>query len=113
MTVVPVRPRPPQWEVLRQAIAERKTLKARYHGRDRLLCPHLLGWRNGRAKLLSYQASPATTEHQLAANPRHRWRSMFVDELDELAITDDPWLTATNYTANAAGIDIVEVAVQL
>jgi hypothetical protein len=55
MTVIALRPRPPMWDLLRQAIEERKTIKARYHGRDRLLCPHLLGWRNGRAKLVSYK----------------------------------------------------------
>ena len=109
MTVIALRPRPPMWDLLRQAIEERKTIKARYHGRDRLLCPHLLGWRNGPAKLLSYQASAPTGAP--TADPHQRWRSMFVDELEDLAITDAPWLTAANYTADAVGIDIIEVAV--
>ena len=109
MTVIALRPRPPAWEVLQQAITQRKTVKARYHGRDRLLCPHLMGWRNGRAKLLSYQASATGT----IADPYQQWRSMFVDELDNLAITDAPWLTATNYTPTSVGIDVIEIAVEL
>lgn len=108
MTVIAIRRRPPAWDVLRQAITERKAITARYHGRDRVLCPHLVGWRgNGRAKLLSYQP-PATTD-----SPHQQWRSMFVDELEDAAITDLPWLTAPNYTASASGIDLVELAVDL
>lgn len=111
MTVIALRDRPPGWDLIRRAIEQRKTIKARYHGSDRLLCPHLLGWRGGRAKLLSYQPTAATAA--AAYDPRQRWRSMFVDELEDLAITDAPWTTAANYTANAIGIDIIEIAIDL
>jgi hypothetical protein len=111
MTVIALRPRPPGWDLLEQAIAQRQTIKARYHGRDRLLCPHLLGWRNGRAKLLSYQLS--TGADTPTDDPRQQWRAMFVDELVDPLITDDPWLSAPNYTANATGIDVIEIAVRL
>ena len=104
VTVIPIRGRPPAWDILRQAIAERKTITARYHGHVRVLSPHVIGWRNGRAKLLSYQ--PAFTE-----DAGHQWRSMFIDELEDAAITDLPWLTAPNYTASASGIDLIELAV--
>ncbi|MGH9055851.1 MAG: hypothetical protein ACRDYY_08325 [Acidimicrobiales bacterium] len=109
MTVIAIRHCPPAWDVLRQAIAERKTITARYHGRDRVLCPHVVGWRDGRAKLLSFQ--PVSTADGLTADPRHQWRSMFVDELEDVAITDLPWLTAANYTETTPGIDLIELAV--
>ena len=55
MTVIALRTRPPAWELLQHAIAEHKTVKAIYHGHERLLCPHLLGWHHERAELLAYQ----------------------------------------------------------
>ena len=38
---------------------------------------------------------------------------MFVDEIEHAVITTDRWQTAPNYTATAAGIDLIEVAVPL
>ena len=107
MTVIALRPRPPGLDLLSRAVIEKRSVTARYHGQDRLLCPHLLGWRNGRAKVLSYQAAAPT------GDPRQHWRSMFVDELQDLAITDATWFTPVNYTANAVGIDLIEIAVEL
>jgi hypothetical protein len=106
-----LRSRPPAWDLLQQAIAEHNTVKVRYHGHERLICPHLLGWGNGRAKLLSYQAAGTTSTGPLPPLPRQRWRSMFVDQIEHAVITNDPWQTADNYKADVAGIDIIEVAV--
>lgn len=109
MTVIVLRDRPPGWDLIYQAIEQRKTITARYHRSARLLCPHLLGWRNRRAKLLSYQ--PTATTATAVLDPRQQWRWMFVDEMEDLAVTDIAWLTATNYSAGIAGIDLIEIAV--
>ena len=97
--------RPPAWAVLEQAITQRRSVTACYHDEHRLLCPHALGWKNGRAKVLAYQAGPATRE------ARQPWRSMFVDEIEQPAITDDPWQTADNYTPICNNIDELEIDV--
>jgi hypothetical protein len=78
-----------------------------------VLCPHLLGWKNGRALLLSYQASGSTSAGPLSANRKQRWRWMSVDELDGPAITDDVWQTATNYHPHNVSLDVIEIAVQI
>jgi len=97
-------PRPPAWSVLEQSLIERRAVQATYNGRQRLLCPHALGWKNGRAKVLAHQAD-ATTSHGPATDPRQQWRSMFIDKIDDAVITDNPWQTADNYTPNSNGID--------
>jgi hypothetical protein len=103
--------RPPAWSVLEQALTERRTVRARYHGHERLLCPHALGWKNGRAKVLAYQAAGATSNGSLPDTSRDRWRTMFVDEIDDATIVPDaPWQTADNYTASSNGIDQLELA---
>ena len=99
--------RPPAWAVLEQALLQRRPVRARYHGTERLLCPHALGWKNARPKVLSYQAGPA-----LPPDPRQRWRSMFVDEIEEPVISDGPWETADNYSPGTNGIDDLEISVR-
>ena len=103
--------RPPAWTLLAQALTQRRTVRARYHGTERLLCPHALGWKHGRAKLLAYQAAENTTRGALPANACQRWRSLFVDEIEDLTITDHQWQTADNYTPHSNGIDTLAVAV--
>jgi len=95
--------RPTPWALLEQALLERRAIQAAYHGRTRLLSPHALGTKNGRAKVLAYQAD----DH--AADPAQQWRSLFVDELQDAVITDQPWRTAPNYTPHTSGIDALDV----
>lgn len=101
------RNRPPAWTVLEQALLERRPVRARYHGTERVICPHALGWKNARPKVLSYQADPTA----LPPEPRQRWRSMFVDEIEDPVITDGRWETADNYSRETNNIDNLEISV--
>jgi len=101
--------RPPAWAVLEQGLVQRRPVAARYHGQQRLLCPHALGWRNGRPKVLAYQADGATSHGGLPVDPRQRWRSMFIDEIEDPTISDAPWQTADNYTPDTNGINELEI----
>lgn len=86
---------------------------ARYHGQERLLCPHVLGWRAGRAKVLAYQAAGGTSAGKLPAEAARRWRSMFVEEVEVASVCEGAWHSAPNYAGGVGshGMDHVEVAV--
>jgi hypothetical protein len=100
-------PIPTAWNVLHQAINQRRTVQARYHDRLRVICPHALGWKNGRPKALVYQT--AIIGHEPSHDPRG-WRSLFVDEIQDPHISDDTWATAKNYAPNTSGIDTLAAA---
>lgn len=102
-------PRPPAWAVLEQALIGRRPVQADYHGCQRLLCPHALGWKNGRAKALCYQAGGTTSAGPLPADPSQRWRSLFIDEIRNAVLTNDAWQTANNHTHHTNGIDQLEL----
>jgi hypothetical protein len=85
----------------------------RYHGHERVICPHALGWKNGRAKVLSYQKAGTTSEGALPADHRQRWRSMFVDEVEGPEVIDGSWETAPNASMSSNCIDELAVAVDL
>ena len=102
--------RPAAWATLEQALRRRVPVRARYHNLERVLCPHALGWKNGRAKLLAYQAD-GTSRGGISADPRQRWRSLFVDEIQDATIIDGTWQTAQNYSHQTNGIDHIEIKV--
>jgi predicted DNA-binding transcriptional regulator YafY len=98
MTTTPAT-RPPAWTILEQALRQRRAVQLSYHGRRRTVCPHALGWKNNKAMLLAYQnAQPNDTQNH-SADPRKKWRNLFVDEIADAAIADPAieWETADNY----------------
>jgi predicted DNA-binding transcriptional regulator YafY len=102
--------RAPAWPTLEQALTERRPVRAVYRGSQRVVCPHALGWKNGRPKVLAYQVG-GTSHGGLSTDPRQRWRCMFVDEIDDAMITDGPWKTADNYSHDSNCIDDLEIEV--
>ncbi|MGH9285262.1 MAG: WYL domain-containing protein [Acidimicrobiales bacterium] len=87
------------WGTLEAALRERRPVRLSYHGRLRTVCPHALGWKNGKAMLLAYQTGGQTSTGSLPADPRRRWRNLFVDEIDHVDAADpsSTWDTADNY----------------
>ena len=98
---------PTSWNVLHEALADRRAVRATYHDRLRIICPHALGWKNARAKVLVYQTSILGPHDH---NPRG-WRSLFIDEIHDAILSDDPWTTAENFTPHTTGIDTLAAAI--
>jgi predicted DNA-binding transcriptional regulator YafY len=91
--------RPLAWGILEQALRQQRPVRLTYHGRQRTVCPHALGWKNGRALLLAYQsAGPAHS----AAEPRQGWRNLFVDDISDVTLADaaTAWESAESYNAS-------------
>lgn len=113
MTTTPAPP--PAWAHLEQGLRQRRPVHVSYHGRQRLVCPHALGWKNHRPLLLGYQIGGQTSTGALAADPRKRWRNMFIDEIDHITVTDGttPWASADNYNPTRPFNAIDEVAIAI
>jgi hypothetical protein len=90
---------PPAWAPLEAALRARRPIHVTYHGHQRLVCPHALGWKTGRPLLLAYQTGGYTTTGTLPPDPRHRWRCLHIDQIDDLTPADptSTWETANNY----------------
>ncbi len=90
---------PTAWALLQAALRQRRPVLIAYHGRRRLVCPHALGWKASRPLLLAYQTGGHTSTGALPADPRRRWRCMYVDEIDQVGATDraTSWGSADNY----------------
>ncbi len=107
--------RPATWAALEAALRARRPVLISYHGRQRLICPHALGWKDGRPMVLGYQTGGQTSTGALPSDPRKHWRCMFVDEVDQVVTAGPPstWATADNYNWSHPfhAIDEVTVAI--
>ncbi len=103
------------WAALETALRQRRPVRLTYHAKQRLVCPHALGWKNDRPMLLAYQTGGDTTSGALAADPRKRWRCLFVDEIDQIGAAgpDSAWGSADNYNPSQPFHVIDEVAIAI
>lgn len=103
------------WALLHAALSARRPVEVSYHGRRRLVCPHALGWHNGRPMVLGYQSGGETSTAVLPADARKRWRCMYVDEIDDVSAADpaSPWQTADNYNPAHPFTVVDQVAVAI
>jgi hypothetical protein len=77
--------------------------------------PHALGWKNRRPLVLGYQIGGQTSTGTLPADPAKRWRLLFVDEVDRVAVVEPTgvWASAGNYNPARPfnAIDVLTMAV--
>lgn len=108
-------PAPPAaWAPLEAALRHCRPVQVSYHGRQRLICPHALGWKNARPMVLGFQVGGQTSTGALDPDPGKRWRCMFIDEIDfVVADPTTPWGTADNYNPSRPfnSIDQVTLAI--
>jgi len=106
---------PTAWGPLEAALRARCPVEVSYHGRLRLICPHALGWHNARAMVLGYQTGGQTSAGELPADPRKRWRCMYIDDIDQVLAADpaSPWQSADNYNPTHPFRFIAHVAIAI
>ena len=107
MTTTAINTSTATWAVLEQALTTRRRVQIRYRGHDRVICPHVLGWKNNQPKVLAYQVAGTTSHGPLPDDPTRRWRSMNITDIDSAAIIDGDWQTAPNYTPATNTIDTI------
>lgn len=65
-------PLPAAWDLLQAALRARHPVQLTYHGHQRLVCPHTLGFKAGTAMLLADQTGRYNTNNTHPADPQHR-----------------------------------------
>jgi predicted nucleotidyltransferase len=70
--------------LLHDAIDRHRVVRFDYNGRPRIAEPHVLGTKDGRLQILTWQTDGASS-----SGPLPDWRRFFVDELARLELTDE------------------------
>lgn len=94
------------YNVFRQAILERKQVTCMYHGHERHVCPHTLGTKNGKEKVLTYQFGGGSSS---GLPPDGEWRCMFVEEVSNAQVVEGPWHTNPRHSKPQTCVDSVDV----
>jgi hypothetical protein len=82
------------FELIKEAIAEKKLISAVYHERRRDLCPHVLGWKSDREHALFFQVGGESAKGLAIAGS---WRCLNLDELSEVQIIKGEFRSGPGY----------------
>lgn len=96
------------YDALRQAIEDRMQVIATYSGHRREMCPHALGWKNGRQHVLFFQFGGTSSR---GLPPGGEWRCMDVSTLLDVQIVVGDWHSSTNHSRPQTCIDLIEAEV--
>jgi len=105
---------PAAWAALETALRQRRPVQLNYHGRQRIVSPHALGWKNGKPMLLAYQ-TPQRATTTPPPDPRKQWRNMIIDQIEQIQAVDpaSKWETADNYNPSHPFNSIDHLAVAI
>jgi hypothetical protein len=82
------------FELIKQAILEKKLISAVYHERPRELCPHVVGWKAEREHALLFQVGGDSAK---GLAPTGAWRCLNLDELSEVEMYEGEFVTGPGY----------------
>jgi hypothetical protein len=102
---------PTNYELIRGAIERREQVRAEYQGRQRVMCPHVLGVKNGRVQALFYQCGGESRSGLEPVGSAANWRCLPVDELMAVTVVPGPWYTAVHSRPQTC-VDVVDVSVE-
>jgi len=96
------------YSLIRQAISDKRQVRATYQGRAREMCPHALGTKAGRRQALFFQFAGESNRGLL---PGGDWRCLPVDGLTDISLQEGAWYTDERYGDVQACVDEVDIAV--
>lgn len=84
-----VKREPDAYEIIKRAIQNKQQIHAVYDGYERLMCPHVIGTKQGVKKCLFYQfAGASLSKHSTG------WEVMPVDKLHQVRAVDGDWYSS-------------------
>lgn len=86
------------FELIWDAIVNKRQILARYHGHPRVLCPHILGYKDGKEHCLFYQVGGTSRSGLGPRGSSQNWRCMDLDELDDVSCREGAWYTGHHGT---------------
>ena len=105
---------PTVYDIVKDAILNRKIVLASYHGYERVMCPHYLGLKDGRRRALFYQFAGESSSGLSPDGSPDNWRCLFLDELTNVRSRDahGEWHTAPSDSHSQRCVDQVDLQVE-
>jgi len=93
------------FDLVRDAVLHKRQVVARYQNHKRVLCPHTLGYKQGKEQCLFYQCGGTSTSGLGPMGSPDNWRCIRLAGLTEVAVQDGEWFTCDNHTKRQTCID--------
>ena len=99
------------YETIKLAIQNKQTISADYDRLPRLLCPHVIGTKNGIQQCLCYQYGGQTSQGPITADTAKNWKCLVISKLSNVVVTTDSWHTFDNHSQKQTCVDHIDVEV--
>ena len=86
------------YEIVRDAIANKRLISAVYNGYQREPCPHVLGTKNGRQQGLFYQFDGQSSSGLKRDGSPDNWRCIPIETMENVEAYEGDWHTSTNHS---------------
>jgi hypothetical protein len=96
------------YRLFRQAMLQRQQIVCMYLNRHRELCPHVLGYKDGQEKALTFQFAGQSTS---GLPPDGEWRCLVLAQVRNARMRSGPWHTGRRHSMRQACVDIVDLDV--
>jgi predicted DNA-binding transcriptional regulator YafY len=97
----------PIFKLFHRAILQRQQITMRYKGKPREICPHILGYRDGKEVVLAYQFAGESTRPDSVPD----WRCFYLAEVVAPATRDGPWHGGASHRQRQQCVDVVYIDV--
>lgn len=101
------------YEIISDAIRNKKQVIAIYQGHSRELCPHAIGTKNGRQQALFYQFGGHSSSGQIVPGSPKNWKCLAINGLSNVTVRDGEWHTANNHSEAQTCVDWIDVEVKI
>jgi hypothetical protein len=82
------------YSIVLKAIIAKRQVVATYRGYRREMCPHVIGMKSGIPHALFYQFAGGSEAGLEPVGSPANWRSVRLDELEDVEVRDGAWYTA-------------------
>jgi len=97
----------PTYDQIRAAMLAKRPISLSYHGYTRKVCAHVIGLKNGREQVLTFQYGGGSSS---GLPPGGQWRCMPVGGIGNVQVLDEPWKTGvTTHQETQTCVDQVDV----
>lgn len=96
------------YDILKSAILNKQQVTCLYRGHVRSICPHVIGTKNGKPQVLTWQFAGGSSS---GLPPGGEWRCMEVAGITNALAQDGEWHTGGRHTKPQTCVDWVDVEV--
>jgi hypothetical protein len=93
---------PTDQEIIVTSIQQRLVVTAMYQGYERVMCPHVIGYKKGVLNALFFQFAGGSKS---GLPPEGQWRCIHMDELTDVSAAQGEWHTGPDHTRPQTCVD--------